>query len=47
MYTSTQEKEMTMLFDVIWSLEATSNLTQFYFEVEVKEDQILNYLLLS
>ena len=36
-----------MLFDVIWSLEATSNLTQFYFEVEVKEDQILNYPLLS
>ena len=38
---------MTMLFDVIGSLGATSNLTQFYFKVEVKEDQILSYLLLS
>ena len=42
-----KEKEMTMLFDVTWSLGATSNLTQIYFKVEVKEDQILNYLLLS
>ena len=42
-----KEKEMTMLFDVIGSLGATSNLTQFYYKVEVKEDQILNYLLLS
>ena len=31
-----KEKEKTMLFDVIWSLGATSNLTQFYFKVEVK-----------
>ena len=31
-----KEKEKTMLFEVIWSLGATSNLTQFYFKVEVK-----------
>ena len=31
-----KEKEKTMLFDVIWSLGATSNLKQFYFTVEVK-----------
>ena len=38
---------MTVLFDVTWSLGATSNLTEIYFKVEVKEDQILNYLLIS
>ena len=31
-----KEKEKTMLFEVILSLGATSNLTQFYFKVEVK-----------
>ena len=31
-----KEKEEKMLFEVIWSLGATSNLTQFYFKVEVK-----------
>ena len=31
-----KEKEKTTLFEVIWSLGATSNLTQFYFKVEVK-----------
>ena len=31
-----KEKEKTMLSEVIWSLGATSNLTQFYFKVEVK-----------
>ena len=36
-----------MLFEMIWSLGAKSNLTLFYFEVEVKYDQILNYVLLS
>ena len=29
-------KEKTMLYEVIWSLGANSNLTQFYFKVEVK-----------
>ena len=35
--------------DVIWiDLKgATSNLTQFYFKVEVKSNQVLNDLLLS
>ena len=31
-----KEKEKTMLFELIWSLVATSNFTQFYFKVEVK-----------
>ena len=31
-----KEKEKTMLFEVIWSLGATSNLTQFYFKFKVK-----------
>ena len=31
-----KEKEKSMLFEVIWSLGATSNLTQFCFKVEVK-----------
>ena len=30
------EKEKTMLFEMIWSLGATSNLEQFYFKIEVK-----------
>ena len=42
-----KEKEKTMLFEVIWRLEATSNLMQFYLKVEVKSDQILNYFLSS
>ena len=29
-------KEKAMLYEVIWSLGANSNLTQFYFKVEVK-----------
>ena len=31
-----KEKEENILFEVIWSLGATLNLTQFYFKVEVK-----------
>ena len=31
-----KKKEKKMLFEVIWSLGATSNFTQFYFKVEVK-----------
>ena len=31
-----KEKEEKILFEVIWSLGATSNLTQFYLKVEVK-----------
>ena len=31
-----KEKEEKILFEVIWSLEGTLNLTQFYFKVEVK-----------
>ena len=31
-----KEKEKTTLFEVIWSLGATSNFTQFYFKVENK-----------
>ena len=30
-----KEKEKMVLFEVIWSLGATSNLTKFYFKVEV------------
>ena len=36
-----------MLFEVIWILGAKANWTQFFFEIEVKYDQSLNYLLLS
>ena len=42
-----KEKEKTILFEVIWRLGATSNLMQCYLKVEVKSDQILNYLLSS
>ena len=36
-----------MLFVVIWIFGDKANWTQFSFEVEVKYDQILNYLFLS
>ena len=47
MWLQRKEKMILFKFEVIWRLGASSNFKQFYFKAEVKQDQILNYLLSS